>query len=447
MKVTLIRARYHSVWEPQAIMGISSYLKAHGIRTQILDAFFESDKSIYSKISDSDIIGFSGTTPQLPHILKMAHDIKMMYPAKKTVAGGFGVSLEPHKVMANPDFDYIVAGEGEEAMLQIALGTEKQKLVSYPPCNIDDLPFADRDSIDLEQYISIASRDEGRRVTSVVTQRGCAFDCTFCAEGRYGTIWRKYDENAVPQRPQRFRGRNPKLVVQEMKQVRDKFDIEFFKTSDAETNPTRVHFINLCKEMVEQKLRVPWGCNMRCDKVDDEMCEWAVKANCTEFWMGVESASPEILQHINKGITVDMIKNAFKLSRKYGIIRRTYCFIGTPLETHDTIRKTEELIEELDPEVFGVCVLCPYPGTTYYKPEYNDLEWDKIDEYSNTIWYTDNMTNEELRSEQARLIKKFESKLATNFRKKLNNGIISNPSDGRVLDSLKHLRQHPMRFQ
>lgn len=442
MKVTLIRARYHSVWEPQAIMCISSYLKAHGVRTQILDAFFESDEAILEKVAGSDIVGLSGTTPQVPHILKLARAIKQLYPHIKTVAGGFGVSLQPHLVMGNPDFDHIVAGEGEQAMLQIALGSEKQKLVSYPPMNIDDIPFADRDSINLEQYIAIAKRDEGRRVTSVVTQRGCAFDCTFCAEGRYGTIWRKYDEKATPERPVRFRGRNPKLVVQEMKQVRDKFNIEFFKTSDAETNPTRSHFINLCKEMVDQKLKVPWGCNIRVDKVDDEICDWAVRAGCQEFWMGVESASPEILQHINKGITVDMIRKAFKVSKKYGIIRRTYSFIGTPLETHDTIKKTEELIDELDPEVYGVCILCPYPGTVYYKPEFDNLDWSKIDEYSNTFWSTDNMTNEELRDEQYRLIKKYNSKLATNFNKKFKSGIIA-PS-GRVLDSLQ---QHPMRFQ
>jgi len=51
------------------------------------------------------------------------------------------------------------------------------------------------------------------------------------------------------------------------------FDIEFFKTSDAETNPSRAYFINLCKEMVEQKLNVTLGCNMRADKLDEEMCE------------------------------------------------------------------------------------------------------------------------------------------------------------------------------
>jgi len=47
----------------------------------------------------------------------------------------------------------------------------------------------------------------------------------------------------------------------------------------------------------------------------------------------VRTELKEHTQDINKGITVDMIKRAFKISKKYGIIRRTYSFIGTPLET------------------------------------------------------------------------------------------------------------------
>jgi len=227
-----------------------------------------------------------------------------------------------------------------------------------------------------------------------------------------------------------------------MIETRDRFNIEFFKTSDAETNPTRMHFINLCKEMIERKLNVPWGCNIRVDKVDEEICQYAVKANCEEFWMGLESADEGILQHINKGITLDMIKRAFKVTKNYGITRRMYSFIGSPMETFATIKKTEDLVDEVEPDVFGVCVLCPYPGTIYWKKEFDDIDWSQVDEYANTFWKTENLTNEDLRNEQARLIKKYQNKLATNFNKKFKSGIIK--PTGRLLDSLQ---QHPMRFQ
>lgn len=453
MKISLVRARYHSVWEPQNLMYLSAYLKSKGYHDiQILDGFFEDDKTILDKIQGADFVGFSGTTPQLKHMITLSRKTKEMDPKIKTVVGGFAVSLEPNKVIPEKSIDYVVMGEGEQSLLDVVEGRANRLVSNTPIQDIDSLPNADRDAVDLERYIGIAKCDEGRRVTSVITERGCAFGCTFCAEGEFGTIWRKIDPKLTDNhltlssieyaRPNRVRYRNPKLVVKEMCEVRDKFNIEFFKTSDAETNPTRAHFIGLCKEMIEQKLNIPWGANMRADKVDEEICEWAVKANCEEFWIGLESGADEVHQEINKGVTVDMIRKSFNISKKYGITRRMYGFIGTPVETYETIKKTEALIDELDPDVFGMCILCPYPGTAYWRLEFDNMDWSIVDEYANTFWRTEHLTNEELRNEQARLMEKYKHKLATNFRKKLQSGIIA--PTGRVLDSLQ---QHPMRFQ
>lgn len=453
MKVSLVRARYHSVWEPNSLMYISAYLqkKIPGVEVQILDGFFDNDEEILKHVSDSDFVGIGGTTPQVKHMLELTKKIKAQNSNTKIAVGGFGVSLQPQKLDNVESVDHVCLGEGEQSMVDVVSGKAKRFVSNLPISDLDSLPFPDRDNIDLERYIAIAKRDEGRRVTSVLTERGCAFGCTFCAEGEFGTIWRKIDvkldttdlklDSINYERPNRVRTRSAKSVVEEMKQVRDRFDIEFFKTSDAETNPSRAHFINLCKEMVEQNLNVPWGCNMRADKLDEEMCQWAVKANCTEFFIGLESGVEEIHRHINKGTTVKMIKNAFNVSRKYGILRRSYCFIGTPLETHETIKQTEALIDELDPDVFGVCILCPYPGTQYYTTEFDSMDWSQVDEYANTFWQTKNLTNKELRNEQARLMEKYKDKLATNFRKKYQSGIIA--PTGRVLDSLQ---QHPNRF-
>jgi len=217
-----------------------------------------------------------------------------------------------------------------------------------------------------------------------------------------------------------------------MLEVRDRFNITFFKMNDAETNPSRAHFRNLCHEMIKQEVNVPWGCNMRCDKMDEEMCELAVKAKCEEFWMGLESGSPEIHRDINKGTTVDMIRSSFKIAKKFGIKRRTYALLGTPLESYETIKETERLIDEVDPEIIGFSILAPYPGTSYWKSEYDELDWSEIDEFSNTTWHSNYLSNEELRTEQARLIEKYSDKLAPIIRKKQKLGM----GGSQTLDSI-----------
>ncbi len=439
LKVSLVRARYPSIWEPTNLMYVSSFIKDryHGnLEVKILDGFFDSDEQILDQVSDSDFVGFSGTTPQVPHMQKLSKLVKKEYPSVKTIAGGYGPSLQPLKFINDSTIDYLVVGEGEQSMLDIINGNTTQKLVSnIPIADVDTIPNPDRDSIDLNRYISIAEKDEGRRVTSIMSERGCAFGCTFCAEGQFGTIWRKADlknDNLEYERAVRVRGRNPKLVVEEMIEVRDRFNITFFKMNDAETNPSRAHFINICKEMVRQGLDTPWGCNMRCDKVDEEMCQWAVKARCEEFWMGLESGSPEIHRDINKGTTVDMIRKAFAVSKKFGIKRRTYALLGTPLESYQTIKETEKLIDEVEPEIIGFSILAPYPGTAYWKPEYDELDWSQIDEFSNTYWSSNNLSNKELRTEQSRLIEKYSDKLAPIIRKKQKLGM----GGSQTLDSI-----------
>ena len=439
MKVSLVRARYPSVWEPTNLMYVSSFIKDryHGnLEVKILDGFFDSDEQILDQISDSDFVGLSGTTPQVPHMQKLSKLIKKEYSSIKTIAGGYGPSLQPFKFINDSTIDYLVVGEGEQSMLDIINGNATQKLVSnIPIADVDTIPNPDRDSIDLNRYIAIAEKDEGRRVTSIMSERGCAFGCTFCAEGQFGTIWRKADlknNNLEYERAVRLRGRNAKLVVEEMIEVRDRFNITFFKMNDAETNPSRAHFLNICKEMVRQGLDTPWGCNMRCDKVDEEMCQWAVKAKCEEFWMGLESGSPEIHRDINKGTTVDMIRKAFTVSKKFGIKRRTYALLGTPLESYQTIKETEKLIDEVEPEIIGFSILAPYPGTAYWKPEYDKLDWSQIDEFSNTHWSSNNLSNKELRTEQSRLIEKYSDKLAPIIRKKQKLGM----GGSQTLDSI-----------
>ena len=439
MKVSLVRARYPSVWEPTNLMYVSSYIRHYykgDLDVQILDGYFDSDDEISKKVEGSDFVGFSGTTPQVPHMQKLSKLVKEQNKDVKIIAGGYGPSLQPQKFLNDPTFDFLVVGEGELSMLDIISGNVTTKLVSSTPiADIDSIPNPDRESIDLNRYISIAEKEEGRRVTSILTERGCAFGCTFCAEGEFGTIWRKANSNGDKieyERPIRVRGRNPKLVVEEMLEVRDKFNIQFFKMNDAETNPSKAHLVKWCKEIVAQNVDVPWGCNMRCDKMDDEMCEWAVKARCEEFWMGLESGSPAIHRDINRGTTVEMIKRAFNVSKKYGIKRRTYALLGTPLESYETIKETEQLIDEVEPEIIGFSILAPYPGTTYWSKELDEIDWSNVDEFSNTLWSSNYLSNEELRNEQSRLIEKYKNRLAPIIKKKQKLGI----GGAQTLDSM-----------
>lgn len=438
MQISLVRAKYHSVWEPLNLMYLSAYAKKHftsePLKISIYDGYFDDDDYIVRKCADSDMIGLSGTTPQLRHMFTLAEQIKTQNSRVKTFLGGFGPSLEPEKCLKNPFVDHVVIGEGERAFLDILNGTNN-RVVNRPPIeDINSIPFPDREAIDLERYIALAKKEEGRRVTSVLASRGCPFNCTFCVEGEFGGIWGEIlltEQGIVWKSRKKLRIRSPQRVIEEMHQVKRRYDIEFFKFSDAEINHSRGFIIDLCKEMVSQRLNTPWGANFRADKIDNKICKWLVKANCAEAWFGTESGSPEILRHIKKGISVEMIKKAFDITKKYGILRRAYFILGTPPESFETIKQTEALIDEIDPDIVSFSILAPYLGTSYWKPEFENIDWSKVDEYSNNIWSSAYLTNELLKAEQARLMDKYKDKLSPIVHKKKVLGVIGGLSDAK----------------
>ena len=80
MRVSLVRAKYHSVWEPLNLMYLSAYIKeyytADPLAVSIYDGYFDDDDYIVKNCSHSDIVGISGTTPQLNNMLTLVEGIK-----------------------------------------------------------------------------------------------------------------------------------------------------------------------------------------------------------------------------------------------------------------------------------------------------------------------------------------------------------------------------------
>ncbi len=62
---------------------------------------------------------------------------------------------------------------------------------------------------------------------------------------------------------------------------------------------------------------------------------------------GIETGSQEILDSLNKGTTVEQAREAFRVCKKFGFRTHAYVLIGSPKESQDTLRATEELVEEL----------------------------------------------------------------------------------------------------
>ncbi len=215
--------------------------------------------------------------------------------------------------------------------------------------DLDTLPFPARHLFNNKLYIR---PDTAKPRATIQVARGCPYNCIFCLASLV-------EGNKV-----RFRA--PKNIIAEIKECINKFGIrDFFLRADTFTL-NKEWVIELCRLIIEEGLKIEWVVNSRVDVIDEERVSWMKKAGCWLISFGIESGSQDILNRMNKGVTVEDSRKAVNLCHKYGI--KTYCFfvIGLPWDSRETIMATINFAKSLDTDFFLFHIALPFPGTELY---------------------------------------------------------------------------------
>lgn len=417
MKITLIQPRYFNIWEALGLAYIGAYAKNKFPGKLDIDFYqgnFDDDGTIIDSAKNSDIVAFSCTSPTFRVAVDMAKAIKSLNPSVRTVFGGFHPSAIPQVCLEEEGVDQIVVGEGEVAFLRILNGDTSPIVNGDQLMEFNDI-VPDRELIKNIRTVDLCEDQIGRRITSFQSIRVCPFRCTFCAERIVTGV---YNKKTNP-----LRIRDPKHLLDEIKWITKTYRLDYFKFADATWNTSIDKVMAFCEEKLSQNFRLPWEANVHASFASKEMLQIMKAAGCHQINVGVESGSQKILNDIKKGLQVEKIKNVFKWGKELGIERRGYFLLGMTNETMEDIKLTEQLVEEIQPDVFGITILCPYPGSNHYDAEkMKDYDWTFADEYSNAFWETENFTNAELKEKQRYLTNKFADNLSWH-----NQLIIDNP--------------------
>jgi len=403
MKIVFIQPKTFHTWEALNIGYLASYLKRHGYNDiRFYSGFFDSNEEIINACKDADIVGFSCTSPQMKHALVLARAIKN----KKNyiVFGGVHPSALPEDCLETGAVDAVVAGEGEDSFLEIVKGN-REKIVSGPYIeNLDELPFPDRAVIKQERNIKQAYDDNGIRIASIFSSRGCPFRCAFCASN---SVWSR-----------KTRYRSAENILEEFEKVVKDLRVDFVKFSDDTFTVNKRLVSDFCELKLKRDIKTPWGCNVRADNISEGLLRLMHKAGCSQMWVGAESGSAPVLKDMQKGITIESIKRIFKVSKDIGFYRRVYMLLGMPNESLEDIKKSEQLVDEIEPDAVGFTILAPYPGSLFYDRDvHKNVDWSYVDEYENRITSTKYLSNDELHFQQERLVNKYKNKAVFRQRK------------------------------
>jgi radical SAM superfamily enzyme YgiQ (UPF0313 family) len=326
-----------------------------------------------------ELVGITSFTMSLYDVCLAARSVRRVTPGAHICMGGHHPLAFPFEAAMLPEFDSIIVGEGESAFPELArvliahgdytcitglytretirryegaVGGDARLLtnVTVPSAyvdNLDLLPFPERSFIHDTNYRSIVGASS--RLTTMVSSRGCPFECTYCD---------------VPYK--RYRQRSIISVADEIRECLDMGyeEVHFFDDL-FNIKPERV--IGFCDEIIRRGYRLTWDFRGRVNAVNRESLVQAKRAGCRMISFGVETGSDEGLRLLKKNTTTAQIRNVFKWCRELGILTIADFMIGLPFEkSADDVKRNVDFLLELDPDYAQFAILSLFPNTEMF---------------------------------------------------------------------------------
>ena len=354
---------------PIGLMYIASVLQRADYKVEILDAFMAANfqmngekvtvgmpfEQIKQEISarKPDIVGISGPfTCQIENSIKVSILAKEVNPNILTVMGGPHVTLVPKEFLEEAkDVDIAVTSEGEYTMLDVVQTFEgKKKLsevlgiahrqagkVTVNPSrplieNLDELPYPAYDLVNMEQYLNpkeIGYRSFRHRAISMITSRGCPFNCCFCAVHLH--------------MGRGFRAHSADYVLKHIDYVVEKFDVKNIFFEDDNLTLDLARFEAICDGLIAKKLGIGWETpnGVRADCLNLNLLKKMKQSGCQSVFVGVESGDQKILDNvICKSLDLNRVVQFAKDAKQIGLKTGAFYIIGFPGETKENMQHT-----------------------------------------------------------------------------------------------------------
>lgn len=382
--------------QPIGLAYIASVLEKDGITVQLLDmdpegvSFSDLRKTIEK--TRPKIVGISFMSPQYNEVIKILKLVKKINFEIKTITGGPHVSAMPKEMLAIPEVDYVVVGEGENTIRDLTANifgnkdpnlheirgigfvehnkyilNEGRELIS----NLDTIPFPAWHLLGIDKYsVHNLGGEKKLPVYPLLSSRGCPYYCIFCSS------------HVVFQR--KFRVRSAVNIISEIEFLNEKYGAVQFDFVDDTVSVDKNRLETICNFFIASEKKYLWMCNSRVNTVTKELLFKMYEAGCRKIDFGVESGNPDILKNIRKNITLQQVINAHRWAKEVGMIVSSFFMVGNLGETLEHVKNTARFIELLDTDYPSASLCTPFPGTELYdlaksKGWIYEKDWSKYD--------------------------------------------------------------------
>jgi radical SAM superfamily enzyme YgiQ (UPF0313 family) len=358
-------------YPPLGILYLSSHLRAKGFDVEVYDSTFGSREQLFS-ILESESPGVIGIYTNL---ITRSSVVRIIRHARangwKVVLGG-PEPLNYTQEYLDAGADLIIGGEGEvplEALLATNFDPDLWPQIpglffrspdgsvvhtGAAPLirDLDAQPWPAREQIDVDQYVSVWRKHHGKGSVSLITARGCPYQCNWCSHSVYGKTHRR---------------RSPSGVVDEIEWILDRYHPEMLWLADDVFTIHHGWLFEYAAEMRRRRISVPFECITRADRLNEKVAATLAELGCFRVWIGSESGSQRILNAMQRGVTVEQVQSAVAYCRSNGIQTGMFLMWGFDGEQIEDIEATVSHVKTCKPDVFFTTVSYPIKGTPYFE--------------------------------------------------------------------------------
>jgi len=360
-------------YAPLGILYLASHLRARNFSVEVFDTTFSSWPELEKLLARERpaVLGIYAnlmTRGSVVRILRAAKEAGW-----KTVVGGPEPGAYAEEYLA-AGADVVVIGEGEvtlEELLPILRSGSNEDLSrvhgiafrgedgrvgrTSPRAQIPDIdaqPWPSREAIRIERYLETWRQYHGAGSVSMITARGCPYECQWCSHEVYGKTHRR---------------RKAASVVDELEWILERYNPDMLWFADDVFTIHHGWLAQFASEMKRRSLSIPFECISRADRLNERVADLLAELHCFRIWIGSESGSQRVLDAMRRGVTVQQVQSAVGLCKARGIETGMFLMWGYEGEEWDDIQATIQHVKVSNPDIFLTTVAYPIRGTSYFE--------------------------------------------------------------------------------
>lgn len=355
---------------PLGILYLCSHLRAKGFDVEVYDSTFSRKDDLLRLLANTEpgVLGIYAnlmTRGNVVDILRVARACGW-----RTIVGG----PEPGSYVEeylSAGAEVVVHGEGELTVEELLpalransdLGgiagisfrdASGQARTNPPRALIRDLdaqPWPARERVDIDQYVRTWREHHGQGSVSLITARGCPYECRWCSHQVYGKTHRR---------------RGAIAVVDELEFLLDRYHPDMAWLADDVFTIHHGWLAQYAAELKRRRIAIPFECISRADRVNESVIATLAEIGCFRLWIGSESGSQRILDSMRRGVTTEQVQTAVELCRAHGIQTGIFLMWGYEGEELQDIEATVDHVKRTNPDIFFTTVSYPIKGTPYF---------------------------------------------------------------------------------